>query len=166
MARVTLDGNPFETNGELPAVGERAPDFRLVDGDLQDVGLATFAGRKKILNIVPSLETSTCATTARRFNERTAAMDGVVTLVISADLPFAQVRFCTTEGLDGVVPLSMLRSKNFAKDYGVLLTDGPFEGLSARAVVVLDDKDEVVYTQLVSEIADEPDYAAAIAAVS
>ena len=165
MARVTLKGNPFETIGELPAVGSQAPDFRLVGADLKDVSLGDFAGKKKILNIVPSLDTDVCATSARRFNERAGALADCVVLVASADLPFAQKRFCTTEGLDDVIPLSMMRSKAFAEEYGVLLTSGPLEGITARAVVVLDAENKVVYRQLVGEIGEEPDYESALAAV-
>ena len=164
MARVTLKGNPFETSGELPAVGSQAPDFRLVGADLQDVSLGDFAGKKKILSIVPSLDTAVCATSARKFNERASALGDSVVLVISADLPFAQKRFCTTEGLDNVVPLSMMRSKAFAEAYGVLMTSGPLEGVTARAVVVLGPGNEVVHRQLVGEIGEEPDYDAALAA--
>ena len=164
MATVTLKGNPCQTSGDLPSPGDAAPDFRLVDGSLGDVTLASFAGKKKILNIVPSLDTPTCAASTRQFNSRAAALDGTVVLVVSSDLPFAQSRFCSTEGLDNVVPLSAMRSRKFAKDYGVLLTDGPLAGIMARAVVVLDHKDRVVYTQLVGEIADEPDYEAALRA--
>jgi thiol peroxidase len=165
MATVTLQGNPIHTNGELPAVGASAPDFHLVGGKLNDVNLADYGGRKKLLNIVPSLDTPTCATSTRKFNERASEMKDTVVLVISADLPFAQGRFCSTEGLDNVVPLSMMRSRNFAKDYGVLIVDGPLAGITARAVVVIDENDKVVYTQLVPEIADEPDYDAALAAL-
>ena len=164
MARVTLKGNPFETSGDLPAVGSQAPDFRLVGADLQDVALGDFPGKKKILNIVPSLDTAVCATSARRFNEQAAALENCVVLVVSADLPFAQKRFCTTEGLEDVIPLSMMRSKQFAKDYGVLMTSGPLEGVAARAVVVLDAGNKVVHRQLVGEIGEEPDYEAALAA--
>ncbi len=165
MATVTLKGNPFNTSGDLPAVGSAAPDFHLVKGDLSDVSLADFAGKRKVLNIVPSLDTPTCATSTRKFNEKAASLDNTVVLVVSADLPFAQGRFCETEGLKEVVPLSLMRSRNFAKDYGVLLTDGPLAGITARAVVVLDENNQVSYTQLVSEIADEPDYDAALAAL-
>lgn len=165
MARVTLKGNAFETSGDLPAVGSQAPDFRLVGADLRDVALDAFKGKKKILNIVPSLDTDVCATSARKFNERAASLADTVVLVVSADLPFAQKRFCTTAGLENVVPLSMMRSKTFAEDYGVLMTAGPLEGIAARAVVVLDESDRVVYRQLVSEIGTEPDYDAALAAV-
>ena len=158
MANVTLKGNPIHTNGELPAVGSQAPDFRLVGGDLGDVSLATYAGKRKVLSIVPSLDTPTCATSTRKFNEKAASLDNTVVLVVSADLPFAQGRFCTTEGLDNVVPLSLMRSKHFAKDYGILISDGPLEGVTGRAVVVIDESDKVVYTQLVGEIGEEPDY--------
>ena len=164
MATVSLKGNPVHTSGELPKVGSTAPNFRLVSSDLQDVTLETYAGKKKILNIVPSLDTPTCATSTRKFNESAGKLTNTVVLVISADLPFAMKRFCSTEGLAGVVPLSMMRGRNFAKEYGTLITDGPLEGISTRAVVVLDAKDKVVYTQLVPEIADEPDYASALAA--
>jgi thiol peroxidase len=165
MARVTLKGNPFETSGDLPATGTQAPDFRLVGADLQDASLATFQGKKKILNIVPSLDTDVCATSTRKFNERAGGLDNTVVLVVSADLPFAMKRFCATEGLEEVVPLSLMRSRKFAKDYGVLLTNGPLEGITARAIVVLDETDRVVHSQLVGEIGQEPDYEAALGAV-
>jgi thiol peroxidase len=165
MATVTLQGNKIHTNGELPAVGASAPDFHLVDGKLNDVHLADYAGKKKLLNIVPSLDTPTCATSTRKFNEHARGREDVAVLVVSADLPFAQGRFCGAEGIDNVIPLSMMRSRGFAKDYGVLITDGPLAGITARAVVVIDEKDKVVYTQLVPEIADEPDYQAALAAL-
>lgn len=165
MATVTLQGNACNTNGELPAVGSSAPEFRLTDGKLNDVSLADYSGKKKILNIVPSLDTPTCATSTKIFNEKIAARDDAVVLVVSADLPFAQGRFCGAEGLDNVIPLSMMRSSDFARDYGVLITDGPLEGISTRAVVVVDENDSVAYTQLVGEIADEPDYDAAMAAL-
>jgi thiol peroxidase len=165
MARVTLKGNPVETYGELPAVGQQAPDFLLVDGDLGEVTLATYRGKRKILNIVPSLDTPTCATSARRFNEKAAGKPDTVVLVVSADLPFAQKRFCATANLDNVIPLSMMRSKKFAKDYGTLITAGPLAGVAARAVLCLDENDKVLHAELVSEIADEPDYDAALAAI-
>ncbi len=164
MATTHLKGNPVHTNGELPAVGTKAPDFTLVAGDLSDTTLGDFAGKRKILNIVPSLDTPVCAASARHFNEEASRLDNTVVLVISADLPFAQGRFCTTEGLENVVPLSMMRDRNFAKDYGVLLVDGPLAGICARAVVVLDENDTVIHTQLVDEITTEPDYDAALAA--
>ncbi len=165
MAQVTLRGTPIHTNGELPAVGAKAPDFKLVNGDLKDVSLAEYRGKKKILNIVPSLDTPTCATSTRKFNKEASSLPNTVVLVVSADLPFASKRFCTTEGLQNVVPLSLMRTKAFAKDYGVLLQDGPLEGITARAVVALDENDKVIYRQLVPEIAQEPDYDAALKAV-
>jgi len=165
MATVTLQGNQIHTSGELPAVGASAPDFHLVDGKLNDVHLANYSGKKKLLNIVPSLDTPTCATSTRKFNERVRDRTDAVVLVVSADLPFAQGRFCSAEGIENVIPLSIMRSRNFAKDYGVLITDGPLAGITARAVVVIDENDQVVYTQLVPEIADEPDYDAALAAL-
>jgi len=164
MAQITIRGAPIHTNGELPAVGAPAPDFKLTGGDLKDVSLATYRGKKKILNIVPSLDTEVCATSTRRFNEAVGKLANTVVLVISADLPFAAKRFCTTEGLQNVVPLSLMRGKEFAKDYGVLLEDGPLAGITARAVVVVDENDRVVYRQLVPEISREPDYDQALAA--
>ncbi len=164
MATVTLKGSPITTNGELPAVGAKAPDFRLTNGDLKDVSLADFKGKRKILNIVPSLDTPTCATSTRKFNEKAGQMPNAVVLVVSADLPFAAKRFCATEGLQNVIPLSLMRSRSFAKDYGVLIQDGPLAGICARAVVVLDADDRVTYTQLVPEIGQEPDYDKALAA--
>ena len=165
MATVTLQGNTFNTSGELPAVGSAAPGFHLVDGKLNDVRLADYSGKKVILNIVPSLDTPTCATSARKFNEQAAGRDDVTVLVVSADLPFAQGRFCSAEGLENVVPLSLMRTRAFAKDYGVLMTDGPLAGITARAIVVVGEDGSVLYTQLVPEIADEPDYDAALAAL-
>ena len=164
MAQVTLKGNPIHTNGDLPAVGSKAPDFKLTAGDLKDVTLADYKGKTKILNIVPSLDTPTCATSTRKFNESAGKLPDTVVLVVSADLPFAAKRFCTTEGLQNVVPLSLMRDKAFAKDYGVLLQDGPLAGICARAVVVVDRDDKVVYRQLVPEIGQEPDYDRALAA--
>ena len=166
MASVTLQGNAMNTNGDLPAVGSAAPDFSLANGDLQDVGLADFSGRKKLLNIVPSLDTPTCAISTRKFNEYADEHPDAVVLIVSADLPFAQGRFCTGESLSNVVPLSMMRSRAFARDYGVLLIDGPLAGITARAVVVIDQGGTVLYTQLVPEIADEPDYESALAALA
>jgi thioredoxin-dependent peroxiredoxin len=165
MATVTLKGNPIHTIGDLPAVGVRAPELRgLVNAELQNVSLASYQGKRKILNIVPSLDTSVCATSTRKFNERAGGLANTVVLVVSSDLPFAAKRFCTTEGLAKVVTLSLMRSRDFAKDYGVLLTDGPLAGITARAVIVLDADNKVVYRQLVPEIGQEPDYDAALAA--
>ncbi len=165
MATVTLEGNPINTNGELPAVGAQAPDFHLVDGDLKDVHLSDYAGKKKLLNIVPSLDTGICATSTKKFSESAGGRDDVAVLIISADLPFAAGRFCSAENVENVTTLSMMRSRNFAKDYGMLLVDGPLAGITARAVVVLDENNKVVYTELVPEIAQEPDYDAALAAL-
>jgi thioredoxin-dependent peroxiredoxin len=165
MAQVTLKGNPIQTNGELPAVGAAAPAFKLTGSDLKDVSLADYRGKKKVLNIVPSLDTPTCATSTRKFNQQASSLANTVVLVVSADLPFASKRFCTTEGLANVVPLSLMRDKNFAKDYGVLIQDGPLQGITARAVVVIDENDKVVYRQLVPEIGQEPDYDSALKAV-
>lgn len=158
MAKITLQGNEINTNGDLPAVGSAAPDFKLTGKDLADKGLADFKGKKKILNIVPSLDTPVCATSTKKFNESLGDRDDVVILIISADLPFAMDRFCSTEGTDNVTVLSMMRSKNFAKDYGVLIQDGPLAGITARAIVVIDENDKVIYTEMVPEIAQEPDY--------
>ncbi|MGE0082720.1 MAG: thiol peroxidase [Thiohalomonadaceae bacterium] len=165
MGRVTLKGSPVTLIGELPAVGAKAPDFRLVDGSLADRTLADFAGKKKLISIVPSLDTPVCATSTLKFNKAAKANPGMVVLIVSSDLPFAASRFCTGEKLDNVITLSMMRDKHFAKDYGVLITDGPLAGITARAVVVLDEKDKVLYTQLVPEIGDEPDYDKALAAM-
>lgn len=165
MAQTALQGNPVQLSGELPAVGTAAPDFSLAAGDLSDVNLATYSGKKKLLNIVPSLDTGVCATSTKRFNELVAGRADAVALVISADLPFASGRFCGAEGITNIINLSMMRSRNFAKDYGVLIVDGPLAGITARAVVVLDADNQVVYTQLVPEITQEPDYDAAMAAL-
>ena len=165
MATVTLHGNPLHTNGDLPAVGSKAPEFKAVAKDLSDVSLATYAGKRKVLNIFPSIDTPTCATSVRQFNKRASELDNAVVLCVSADLPFAQARFCGAEGLSNVSTLSLMRG-SFAKDYGVQLTDGPLAGLTARAVVVIDENDKVVHTELISEIANEPDYEAALKALA
>lgn len=166
MTAVTRLGDIVHLSGDLPEVGSPAPDFRLTRADLSDVGLAEFAGRRKVLNILPSLDTPTCAMSARRFNERAAGLDNTVVLVVSADLPFAQKRFCETEGIERLEALSMMRDKRFGEDYGVLMTDGPMAGICARAVVVIDERDRIAYTQLVPEIRQEPDYDAALAALA
>ncbi len=165
MATVTLKGNPIHTFGDLPKVGSKAPDFRLTDAELRDVALASFTGKKKLLNIVPSLDTPVCATSTRKFNDYAKGHTDVVMLIISADLPFAQSRFCSAEHTSSVVTLSMMRDRHFAKDYGVLIEDGPLAGITARAVVVLDQSDKVIYAELVPEIAQEPNYEKAIAAL-
>ncbi len=166
MAQITLHGTPINTNGELPAVGSTAPNFALVDGELNDVGLADFPGKKKLISIVPSLDTPTCATSTRVFNERLGGRDDVVVLVVSADLPFAQGRFCQAEGTADVRTLSMMRSRDFAKAYGVLIVDGPLAGITGRAALALDANNKVLHCELVGEIADEPNYDAAIAALA
>ncbi len=165
MGSVTFKGNPVPVEGTFPSVGDKAPAFTLVNGKLEDVGLASFAGKKKVLTINPSYDTPVCAKAAREFNTRVASKQGTVVLAISADLPFAQGRFCSAEGIEGVVTLSSFRSQTFAKDYGVLIASGPLAGLTARAVLVVDEHDKVVHAQLVPEIANEPDYEAALAAL-
>ncbi len=162
---VTLKGSTVNVGGDFPRVGDQAPGFMLVDKDLQDVALSSFHGKYKLLNIVPSLDTSVCQASARRFNAEAASLPNTVVLVISADLPFAQARYCGAEGLNNVITLSTLRGRDFHKQYGVMILDPPLSGLTARAVVVLDENDRVVYSQLVPEIGQEPDYEAALAAV-
>jgi thiol peroxidase len=165
MASVTLKGNPVLVAGQLPQNGETGFDFRLVGKDLQNVGLSQFAGKRKVLNIVPSLDTPTCQQSTRVFNQRAASANNAVVLVISADLPFAMSRFCGAEGLDNVVTLSTLRDPGFHRRYGVDIVGGPLEGLTARAVVVLDENNHVLHSELVPEIANEPNYDAALAAL-
>ena len=165
MAKITLQGNAINTNGDLPAVGSKAPDFKLTNKDLEDKSLADFKGKKKVLNIVPSLDTPVCATSTKKFNESLGNRKDVVVLIIAADLPFAMSRFCVAENTDKVTVLSMMRSKNCAKDYGVLIQDGPLAGITARAIVVIDENDKVVYTEMVPEIAQEPNYDKAIASL-
>jgi thioredoxin-dependent peroxiredoxin len=165
MASVTLGGNPITVAGSFPKKGDAAPEFSLTAKDLKDVGLKDFAGKRKVLNIVPSLDTPTCAKSTRVFNEKASSMNNTVVLVISADLPFAMSRFCTTEGLENVVTLSTMRGRDFHAKYGVDITDGPLKGLTARAVVVLDDANKVLHAELVPEIKHEPNYDAALAAL-
>jgi thiol peroxidase len=165
MANITLKGNPIHTSGDLPKIGSKAPDFKLVNKDLKDVSLADFKGKKKLLNIVPSLDTPVCALSTKKFNDHAKAHSDTVILVISADLPFAMGRFCGNEHLDNVVPLSLMRGQKFADDYGVLLKDGPLAGITARAVVVLDADNKVTYSEMVPEIAHEPDYEKALKAL-
>lgn len=159
---VTLHGNPFRVAGDLPAVGASAPAFTLTNGELADVTLTNFAGKRKVLNIVPSLDTPTCATSTRKFNESAATLKNTVVLVVSGDLPFAAGRFCSVEGLKNVAHLSTFRHPEFMKAWGVAMAEGPLLGLTARAVVVLDENDHVLHSQLVAEIGNEPDYAAAL----
>ena len=165
MAKITLKGTAITTNGDLPKVGSKAPDFRLTTADLADVSLANYKGKKKLLNIFPSIDTPVCAMSTKKLNDHAKNRSDVVMLMISADLPFAMSRFCGAEGAKNVVPLSMMRDRHFAKDYGVLITDGALNGITARAVVVIDENDKVTYTELVPEIAQEPDYAKALAAL-
>ena len=162
---VTLQGNPVPVDGDLPAKGAKAPALTLTNGELADVTLANFAGKRKVLNIVPSLDTSVCATSARKFNEKAGGLKNTVVLVISADLPFASSRFCAAEGLQNVVTLSTFRDSAFKRSYGVEITSGPLAGLCARAVVVLDTTDRVLHSELVPEIGQEPNYDAALAAL-
>ncbi|MFN7087753.1 MAG: thiol peroxidase [Burkholderiales bacterium] len=165
MASVTLAGNPIGVAGNFPQKGDIAPDFSLTAKDLKAVGLKDFAGKRKVLNIVPSLDTPTCAKSTRVFNEKAGSLDNTVVLVISADLPFAMGRFCSTEGLNNVVTLSTFRNRDFHARYGVDITDGPLQGLTARAVVVLDENNKVLHAELVPEIKQEPNYDAALAAL-
>lgn len=165
MATITLQGNEIHTNGDLPPIGEKAPDFQLVNKELKRVNLSEYVGKKKIISIVPSLDTPVCGTSSKKLDEYLADRNDVVVLIVSADLPFAMSRFCTSESLENIVPLSMMGSQQFSQDYGVLIQDGPLEGISARALVVLDVENDIVHTELVGEIAEEPNYDAAIAAL-
>ncbi len=165
MATVTLKGNPVHVGGNFPKIGDSAPDFSLTAGDLSDVDLASYAGKRKVLNIVPSLDTPTCAKSTRVFNEKASGMKNTVVLVIAADLPFAMSRFCGAEGLKDVVTLSTFRNKDFHAKYGVDIADGPLRGLTARGVVVLDENNKVKHAELVPEIAQEPNYDSALAAL-
>lgn len=160
---VTLKGNPVEVFGSLPAVGKTAPDFTLVDKALANATLESFAGKRKVLNVFPSVDTPTCAMSIRAFNKSASSLDNTVVINISADLPFAQSRFCAAEGLENVVNLSTMRGRDFLKDYGLLIASSKLAGLAARAVIVLDESNKVIYTELVSEIANEPNYEAALA---
>lgn len=166
MSHVTLKGNPVHVDGQLPAVGSKAPSFSLVAKDLSDATLASFDGKRKVLNIFPSIDTPTCATSVRKFNEKASQLDNTVVLCISADLPFAQARFCGAEGLSNVVTLSTMRGHDFLKHYGVAVASGPLAGVAARAVVVLDEHDKVLHTELVGEIANEPNYDSALKALA
>ena len=160
---VTLGGAPVTLFGSFPVVGQLAPDFTLVDKDLKDVPLKDFAGKRKVLNIVPSLDTAVCATSTRKFNEVAGKLNNTVVLVISADLPFAMSRFCVAEGLENVVTLSLMRGRDFMRNYGVKIADTALAGVTARAVLVLDDKDKIIHAELVDDITHEPNYDAALA---
>jgi thiol peroxidase len=165
MSSVNFKGNPVHVDGQFPKVGDKAPAFRLVAGDLSEKTLRDFPGKRKVLNIFPSIDTGVCAASVRHFNKDAAGLRNAVVLCISADLPFAQARFCGAEGIENVVMLSMMRGREFLKDYGVAMTDGPLAGLAARAVVVLDENDKVIHAQLVDEIGHEPDYDSALKAL-
>jgi thiol peroxidase len=162
---VTLRGNPIQVEGEFPKAGQKATPFTLVGKDLADVSLATYAGKRKVLNIFPSIDTATCAMSVRHFNNDVGKLENAVVLCISADLPFAQTRFCGAEGLTNVITLSAMRGREFIRNYGVAIGTGPLAGLCARAVVVIDENDNVVYSELVSEIGSEPQYGAALKAL-
>ena len=165
MAQTALRGNPVNTAGDLPAVGSAAPSFTLTGDDLGPIALEDFAGQRVVLNIFPSVDTPTCAASVRTFNEKASSLENTTVLSVSADLPFAQKRFCGSEGIESVKNASTFKSAAFLNDYGVGMTDGPLEGLCARAVVVVDEAGNVTHSQLVGEIADEPDYEAAISAL-
>ena len=165
MANVTLGGNPITVAGNFLKIGDTAPEFTLTAKDLKDMGLKDFAGKRKVLNIVPSLDTPVCAKSTRVFNEKAGALPNTVVLVISADLPFAAGRFCTAEGINNVVTLSTVRGGDFKKKYGVDIESGPLKGVTARAVIVLDGSNKVLHSELVPEIKQEPNYDAALAAL-
>jgi thioredoxin-dependent peroxiredoxin len=165
MANVSLGGNPVTVNGDFPKPGATAADFTLTGTDLKDVTLRDFSGKRKVLNIVPSLDTPVCQASARAFNQKSADAENAVVLVISADLPMAAKRFCGAEGLNAVVPLSTFRNREFHRSYGVDIADGALKGLTARAVIVLDENNRVLHSELVPEIKNEPNYDAALAAL-
>ncbi len=165
MASITLKGNPVSTVGELPEVGSAAPAFTGVKDDLSACSLGELSGKKVVLNIFPSIDTGVCAASTRRFNEEAGSLDNAVVVCVSADLPFALGRFCGAEGLDNVVTVSVFRNPEFGSDYGVTIADGPLAGLLSRAVVVIDEEGKVAYTEQVPEIAQEPNYEAALAAL-
>ena len=165
MSGTKFKGNPVHVDGTFPKVGDKGPAFKLIAGDLSEKSLADFAGKRKVLNIFPSVDTGVCAASVRHFNKDAAGLKNAVVLCISADLPFAQARFCGAEGIENVTMLSMMRGREFLKDYGVAMTDGPLAGLAARAVVVLDEHDKVIHAQMVDDITHEPDYDAALKAL-
>jgi len=166
MSRITLKGSSINTIGSLPNIGHKAFDFSLTNMDLSEIALKDFAGKKVILNIFPSLDTAICATSVRHFNSVASQLANTVVLCISADLPFAQKRFCSTENLANVIPLSVFRHQDFGRTYGVTIIDGPLMGLLSRAIVIIDEKSKIIYTEQVAEIADEPNYPAALAALA
>ena len=165
MATISLQGNEIHTSGKIPAVGTQAPDFVLVNKDLEDISLSQFKGNNKLISIVPSLDTPVCAISTKKFNEAIEKLEDTVCIVASSDLPFAMSRFCDAESQTHIVALSMMRSRSFAKDYGVLIEDGPLAGITARAIVVLDKANIVKHAELVSEISNEPDYDKALQAL-
>lgn len=165
MAKITLRGNAIHTIGDLPTLESKAPDFKLTKIDLSDVSLDDFRAKKVVLNIFPSVDTPVCSASVRKFNEEMSKVDNTVVLCISKDLPFALKRFCAAEGLENVIPLSEMRDLNFSEDYGVRITEGPMAGLMSRAVVILNEFGEVIYTEQVPEIAQEPNYEKAMAAL-
>lgn len=162
MTKVTLKGNAINTVGSLPSIGTKTPDFKLVKTDLSVVSLANFSGKQLIINIFPSIDTDVCAAAARQFNEEISGQSNVVVLCVSMDLPFAHKRFCEAEGLNHIVTASAFREHQFGNDYGIRLVDGPLQGLLARAIVITDAQHKVIYTELVPEITQEPDYEAAM----
>lgn len=166
MAQITLQGNPINTISALPAINSKAPAFQLTKTDLSDASLNDFSGKRLVLNIFPSIDTGVCATAVRRFNAEAEKLENTAVLCISADLPFAQARFCGAEGLDQVINLSAMRDRKFGEDYGVTIIDGPLAGLFSRAVVILDENGTVIYTEQVPEITQEPDYEAALKSLS
>lgn len=162
MAKITFKGTEVNTIGNLPKVGEKAPDFSLVGSDLSELKLADFAGKNVILNVFPSIDTGVCATSVRKFNKEAAKLSNTVVLAVSADLPFASGRFCSVEGIENVKPASVFRSPEFGKEYGMLMVDGPLQGLLARCVIIINPEGNISYTELVPEIGQEPDYQTAI----
>ncbi len=162
MASITLGGNPIHTNGELPQIGSKAIDFNLVKTDLSTTTLSDFAGSRIIFNIFPSIDTDTCATSVRKFNEKASSLNNTKVLCISRDLPFAQKRFCGAEGLEDVINLSDFKDGSFGKNYGLEITDGPLAGLHSRVIIVIDENGAILHTEQVSEIANEPNYEAAL----
>jgi thiol peroxidase len=166
MSEITFKGNKVHTNGSLPKVNSTAPDFTGVKGDLSELSLSSLNGKRVILNVFPSLDTAVCASSVRRFNKEAASLQNTVILAISKDLPFAQGRFCTTEGIDKVIPLSIFRDSTFEDNYGMLLTDGPLKGLLTRGVIIVDEAGKIIYTELVPEVTKEPNYEAALASLT
>ncbi len=165
MASITLGGNPINTTGELPKTGTAAPDFKLVQNDLSTVSLSDYSGSKLVLNIFPSVDTGTCAASVRKFNEKASTLQNTKVLCISRDLPFAQKRFCGAEGLENVINLSDFKDGSFGKNYGLEIANGPLAGLHSRVVIVIDEKGTITHTEQVAEIADEPNYDAALSAL-